>query len=79
MSCPLHEAAALITESVGLQTYYAARALDSLGRIRRKPFRLEKALPVDTTIPDDSMVVLVGAAGSGPRPPPLGTATTSPW
>ncbi|MGC4986644.1 AAA family ATPase [Streptomyces sp. DT193] len=30
-----------------------------------KPFRLENALPVDTTIPDDSLVCLMGAAGSG--------------
>ncbi|MFE9515622.1 AAA family ATPase [Streptomyces sp. NPDC006643] len=30
-----------------------------------KPFRLDNALPVDTTIPDDSLVVLIGAAGSG--------------
>ncbi|WP_331750594.1 MULTISPECIES: ATP-binding protein [unclassified Streptomyces] len=30
-----------------------------------KPFRLENALPVDTTIPDPSLVVLIGAAGSG--------------
>jgi predicted kinase len=30
-----------------------------------KPFRLENALPVDTTIPDDSLVCLIGAAGSG--------------
>ncbi|WP_329374495.1 hypothetical protein [Streptomyces sp. NBC_01483] len=31
MSCPLHEAAALITENAGLQTYYASRALDPQG------------------------------------------------
>ncbi|MFE7268049.1 hypothetical protein ACFU9B_39610 [Streptomyces sp. NPDC057592] len=31
MSCPLHEAAALLTENVGLQTYYATRALDPQG------------------------------------------------
>ncbi|MGR8012254.1 hypothetical protein [Streptomyces hypolithicus] len=31
MSCPLHEAAALITENAGLQTYYATRALDPQG------------------------------------------------
>ncbi|MFE2473144.1 hypothetical protein [Streptomyces mirabilis] len=30
-----------------------------------KPFRLENALPVGTTIPDDSLVCLIGAAGSG--------------
>ncbi|WP_046500005.1 ATP-binding protein [Streptomyces odonnellii] len=30
-----------------------------------KTFRLENALPVDTTIPDDSLVCLIGAAGSG--------------
>ncbi|WP_331760775.1 ATP-binding protein [Streptomyces sp. NBC_01238] len=30
-----------------------------------KPFRLDNALPVDTTIPDDSLVCLIGAAGSG--------------
>ncbi|GAA2359146.1 ATP-binding protein [Streptomyces cuspidosporus] len=30
-----------------------------------KPFRLDNALPVDTTIPDPSLVVLIGAAGSG--------------
>ncbi|WP_333734569.1 ATP-binding protein [Streptomyces sp. IBSBF 3010] len=28
-------------------------------------FRLDNALPVDTTIPDPSLVVLIGAAGSG--------------
>ncbi|MGW0669773.1 hypothetical protein [Streptomyces sp. NPDC002746] len=31
MSRPLHEAAALITENAGLQTYYATRALDPQG------------------------------------------------
>ncbi|MFF9691053.1 hypothetical protein [Streptomyces sp. NPDC014623] len=31
MSCPLHEAAALITENASLQTYYATRALDPQG------------------------------------------------
>ncbi|MFG2404309.1 hypothetical protein ACGFR8_08195 [Streptomyces brevispora] len=31
MSCPLHEAVALITENAGLQTYYAAHALDPQG------------------------------------------------
>ncbi|MFJ8855960.1 hypothetical protein [Streptomyces sp. NPDC102437] len=31
MSCPLHEAAALITENAGLQTHYATRALDPQG------------------------------------------------
>ncbi|MEV0888879.1 hypothetical protein AB0J03_34395 [Streptomyces microflavus] len=31
MSCPLHEAAAFITENAGLQTYYATRALDPQG------------------------------------------------
>lgn len=31
MSCPLHEAAVLITENAGLQTYYATRALDPQG------------------------------------------------
>ncbi|MFI5987845.1 hypothetical protein ACIBEA_44220 [Streptomyces sp. NPDC051555] len=31
MSCPLHEAAALITENAGLQIYYATRALDPQG------------------------------------------------
>ncbi|MGW4142649.1 hypothetical protein ACWELV_38870 [Streptomyces mirabilis] len=31
MSCPLHEAAALITENAGLQTYCATRALDPQG------------------------------------------------
>ncbi|MFF7954111.1 hypothetical protein [Streptomyces griseorubiginosus] len=31
MSCPLHEAAALITDNAGLQTYYATRALDPQG------------------------------------------------
>lgn len=31
MSSPLHEAAALITENAGLQTYYATRALDPQG------------------------------------------------
>ncbi|WP_331734811.1 ATP-binding protein (plasmid) [Streptomyces sp. NBC_00012] len=30
-----------------------------------KPFRMDNALPVDTTIPDPSLVVLIGAAGSG--------------
>ncbi|MFE7268050.1 AAA family ATPase [Streptomyces sp. NPDC057592] len=30
-----------------------------------KPFRMDNALPVDTTIPDDSLVCLIGAAGSG--------------
>jgi predicted kinase len=30
-----------------------------------KRFRLDNALPVDTTIPDPSLVVLIGAAGSG--------------
>jgi hypothetical protein len=30
-SCPLHEAAALITENAGLQTYYATCALDPQG------------------------------------------------
>jgi predicted kinase len=30
-----------------------------------KTFRLDNALPVDTTIPDASLVVLIGAAGSG--------------
>ncbi|MEU0218555.1 ATP-binding protein [Streptomyces sp. NPDC006265] len=30
-----------------------------------KTFRLENALPVDTTVPDDSLVCLIGAAGSG--------------
>ncbi|WP_018569238.1 ATP-binding protein [Streptomyces sp. PsTaAH-124] len=30
-----------------------------------KPFRLDNALPVDTTIPDPSLVILIGAAGSG--------------
>ncbi|WP_372412031.1 AAA family ATPase [Streptomyces luteireticuli] len=30
-----------------------------------KPFRLENALPVDMTIPDPSLVCLIGAAGSG--------------
>ncbi|MDW8807554.1 ATP-binding protein [Streptomyces scabiei] len=30
-----------------------------------KTFRLDNALPVDTTIPDPSLVVLIGAAGSG--------------
>ncbi|MFF4787839.1 hypothetical protein ACFY3E_41805 [Streptomyces griseorubiginosus] len=33
MSCPLHEAAALITENAGLQTYYATRALDPQGEL----------------------------------------------
>ncbi|MET9556103.1 hypothetical protein [Streptomyces sp. NPDC006645] len=33
MSCPLHEAAALITENAGLQTYYATRALDPQGKV----------------------------------------------
>ncbi|GAA2359150.1 hypothetical protein [Streptomyces cuspidosporus] len=31
MSCPLHEAATLITDNAGLQTYYATRALDPQG------------------------------------------------
>jgi hypothetical protein len=31
LSCPLDEAAALITEHAGLQTYYAIRALDPQG------------------------------------------------
>ncbi|MEV7683216.1 hypothetical protein AB0O64_32445 [Streptomyces sp. NPDC088341] len=31
ISCPLHEAAALITDNAGLQTYYATRALDPQG------------------------------------------------
>jgi hypothetical protein len=31
MSSPLHEAAALVTENAGLQTYYATRALDPQG------------------------------------------------
>ncbi|MET9497455.1 hypothetical protein [Streptomyces sp. NPDC006552] len=31
MSCPLHAAAALITDNAGLQTYYAALALDPQG------------------------------------------------
>ncbi|MDP9607774.1 hypothetical protein [Streptomyces demainii] len=31
MSCPLHEAAALVTDNAGLQTYYATRALDPQG------------------------------------------------
>jgi hypothetical protein len=31
MSCPLHEAAALITDNAVLQTYYATRALDPQG------------------------------------------------
>ncbi|MZE76759.1 AAA family ATPase [Streptomyces xinghaiensis] len=30
-----------------------------------KPFRLDNTLPVDTTIPDPSLVCLMGAAGSG--------------
>ncbi|GAA3372411.1 hypothetical protein GCM10017744_103800 [Streptomyces antimycoticus] len=30
-SCPLHEAAALVTEDAGLQAYYATRALDPQG------------------------------------------------
>lgn len=30
-----------------------------------KTYRLDNALPVDTTIPDPSLVVLIGAAGSG--------------
>lgn len=30
-----------------------------------KPFRTDNALPVGTTIPDPSLVVLIGAAGSG--------------
>lgn len=30
-----------------------------------KPFRLDNALPVDTTIPEPSLVCLIGAAGSG--------------
>lgn len=30
-----------------------------------KPFRLDSALPVDTTIPDPSLVIVIGAAGSG--------------
>ncbi|MFE4206085.1 AAA family ATPase [Streptomyces goshikiensis] len=30
-----------------------------------KPFRLEHALPVDTTIPDPSLVCLIGASGAG--------------
>ncbi|MCL6293255.1 ATP-binding protein [Streptomyces sp. 43Y-GA-1] len=30
-----------------------------------KTFRLENALPLDTTIPDPSLVCLIGAAGSG--------------
>ncbi|MFE1265265.1 AAA family ATPase [Streptomyces albogriseolus] len=30
-----------------------------------KTFRLDNALPVDATIPDPSLVVLIGAAGSG--------------
>ncbi|WP_329304582.1 ATP-binding protein [Streptomyces anulatus] len=30
-----------------------------------KPFRLENALPLDTTIPEPSLVCLIGAAGSG--------------
>ncbi|MEU6055373.1 ATP-binding protein [Streptomyces xanthochromogenes] len=30
-----------------------------------KPFRMDNALPVDTTIPEPSLVVLIGAAGSG--------------
>ncbi|MFF0386859.1 hypothetical protein [Streptomyces sp. NPDC004286] len=31
MSCPLHEAASLITDNAGLQIYYATRALDPQG------------------------------------------------
>lgn len=31
ISCPLNEAAALITKNAGLQTYYATRALDPQG------------------------------------------------
>ncbi|MFD3547075.1 AAA family ATPase [Streptomyces sp. NPDC058655] len=30
-----------------------------------KPFRLDNALPVDTTIPEPSLVCLIGASGSG--------------
>jgi len=30
-----------------------------------KTFRMDHALPVDTTIPDPSLVVLIGAAGAG--------------
>ena len=30
-----------------------------------KPFRLDNALPVDTTIPDDALICLIGAAGAG--------------
>ncbi|MGX9923505.1 AAA family ATPase [Streptomyces sp. NPDC002248] len=30
-----------------------------------KPFRLDNALPLDTTIPDPSLVVLIGPAGAG--------------
>ncbi|MDQ0904660.1 putative kinase [Streptomyces canus] len=30
-----------------------------------KSFRLDNALPVDTTIPNDSLICLIGAAGSG--------------
>ncbi|MEV8057185.1 hypothetical protein AB0P37_11800 [Streptomyces antimycoticus] len=30
-SCPLHEAAALVTEDAGLRAYYATRALDPQG------------------------------------------------
>ncbi|MFJ2819102.1 AAA family ATPase [Streptomyces sp. NPDC087294] len=30
-----------------------------------KPFRLENTLPVDTTIPDDALVCMIGASGSG--------------
>nr|WP_241670617.1 hypothetical protein [Streptomyces lavendulae] len=31
MSCPLYEAASLITDNAGLQTFYATRALDPQG------------------------------------------------
>lgn len=30
-----------------------------------KPFHLDNALPVDLTIPDPSLVCLIGVAGSG--------------
>jgi len=30
-----------------------------------KTFRLDNTLPVDTTIPEPPLVILIGAAGSG--------------
>ncbi|MFJ9655583.1 AAA family ATPase [Streptomyces microflavus] len=30
-----------------------------------EPFRLENGLPIDTTIPDPSLVCLIGAPGTG--------------